>query len=143
MFNPLRRRKSSNVSTPTESSTHFKWFGQSAFKSFSKLIDSSLSNVSEQLLDHIQNASYDIDLNNARRETFNNERYMNQHRFNQPAIPQPQEIDHDSNRDEEIKKIKKALSEYREYKKSKDNTSNTPSKYQNYQYGQDLNDSMN
>lgn len=148
MFNPLRR-KPANATSPADSKKpqqHFKWFGQAAFNSLGKLIDNSLSTVSEQLIEHIQNASYDIDLNNARRETFINERYLNQHRSLNQSSPTSKRgnlspsssssssgpvisvsnvdnsvddiEDSTLRKAEDIQRIKQALSEYREYKKS-------------------------
>jgi hypothetical protein len=159
MFNPLRRRKSSKPSQVSEDAVrdnkqHFQWFGQSAFKSLGKLIDNSLSTVSEQLIEHIQNASYDIDLNNARRETFINERYINQHRsFNKPQFlgsapnltqnSNPGNESDDLRKAEDIQKIKKALSEYREYKKSKTAQSPASHKKSPYQYNNESQDTMN
>ena len=168
MFDSLRRRKSSNNNSETSSGNsvpakkqHFNWLGQAAFKKLGKLIDNSLSSVSEQIVDRIQNASYDIDLNNAKHETFANERYINQHRdlslkptFSIPSPLPTSNFQYSQEQQElkkvqDIQKIKQALSDYREQKKLQNNlkpVENTPKPLRKpivRNYDNELPDNMN
>ncbi len=177
MFNPLRLRHKTNLNdSNSESKTvdenssdiiqskqHFKWFGQSALSQLGKLIDNSLVTVSEQLIKSIQNTTYDIDLSNARKETFQNERYVNQYRnFNQNQSPASAEYpqgsplnteieDEELTKAQDIQRIKQALLEYREYKKSQNKstppvpkkTQPTTRKIREYPYDNNPKDNMN
>lgn len=98
---------SKNTSTKTSS----KWFGKKTIVGFSNLVDSTLSNISDQILRQAADVQYQTEFNRVQRETLANENSLG-------IKPRPNTLAQAESSDPEIDQLKKTLANHYRYKQN-------------------------